>query len=51
MDGQVFSVASEAIRLQNSDLMAKRNVFQLRAARLFTKDETTTSIIAIHSIV
>jgi hypothetical protein len=35
--------------LQNSDLVAQRNVSSWRAARLFIADKTTTSIIAIQS--
>jgi hypothetical protein len=36
--------------LQNSDLMAQRNVFQLQSSAAFHRaDETTASIIAIQS--
>ncbi len=37
--------------LQNSDLMAKRNAFQLQSCAAFPLDESTNSIIETHSTV
>jgi hypothetical protein len=47
--GMVQGQAFHCRPLQNSDLVAQRNVFQLESSATFIVDETTAAIIAIHS--